>query len=89
MASQLSVAVLTDDEAHALEKYRNGKITDERLEEIRWELVKLMEECSKMGVRWVIKTRSADGSRECFSSVYGAKINHYVCNDSKEIEFIH
>jgi hypothetical protein len=42
-----------------------------------------------MGVRLVVKNRSADGSREYLSGIYGAKINHYLSNGAKEIELIH
>jgi len=42
-----------------------------------------------MGVRLVVKNRSADGSREYLSGIYGAKINRYLSNGAKEIELIH
>lgn len=81
--------VLNEKEIEALEKYRKDQNQQKRLEEIRWELIDILEECSKMGVRLVVKNRSADGSREYLSGIYGAKINHYLSNGAKEIELIH
>lgn len=81
--------VLNENELEALEKYRNDKNQQQRLEEIRWQLIDILEECSKMGVRLVVKNRSADSSREYLSGIYGAKINQYLSNGAKEIELIH
>lgn len=85
----IQCVVLNENELEALEKYRKNQDQEKRLEELRLQLIDILEECSKMGVRLVVKNRSADGSKEYMSGIYGVKINHYLTNGAKEIELIH
>ena len=86
---EMFLEVLTPTELEVIERYRKDQETKARLEELRIELLEIMEEINSLGARLVVKNRKADGTGEYLSGCYAAKVNTYLCNGAKEIELIH